>query len=1094
VVTTDGLTLAGAGSGSDPGSNTIIKSPVSLTYFFDSGSADNYPVIGIDGVTGATVQDLRVDGAGRGNGNVRFCGIAFWNAGGTVTDCYVVDVRETPFSGNQHGVGIYSNNDAGGPYTINVSGTTVEGFQKTGIALNGSNLTANVSGCTATGYGATSVTAQNGIQIGWGPTGTITDCSVSNIAYTGSYWIASGMLIIHGGTTDISGSCTATDCQVSVCFEEANGSVDGITITTGGVVSEEGISVRDWGALLGAGGEMEPVPASPLMEVAHGEAPLGATETYVDISNATVTGVHYAGSYGIAVWSLGDNVNSTITGCSVNDWEIGVVAYEDGSVANCDVTTNTIYGNDLGLWDNSSSLIAYSNQFYGNGANAEDDGASANQWNSGSCPGNYWDDYLSNSGYSGGQYYVPGTAGSVDDCPLSVGVTLEPATHLMACGETVTYEVAVDGNALDLMGADYKINYDDAKLDFVSATAGALIATGTGEYIFAYQDTPGQLLINSAHLNSGVNGPGVIAEVTFEAIGSTSPGTTSLTFSDTDLRDSGNQTIPSAWTGADVVIDCEDPTIDVTLDPPESPWTCYNEAPTVDITAGDDYGLDCVSYKINDGSWMDLECDLSGTSYSKVDWTLPEFAGLSEGTNTYYFKSSDDAGNESDAVSVMFTKDTEAPSAVTDFTATVGHNQIELTWTNPGSDLDRVYLYRSDWTDYPEYGTTDPGYPSAGGSETDVGVLETYTDTFSNTERGIYAYRAVVYDCAGNHAAEGSGDHDRATSYYLGDIAGSGGSGDYDGLVSGYDYNPFSGCYWSVDPAGVCAEADFAPTIEPVRGGLGIPVPDGYVGFEDLMIFAINYGNVPPAPGGGGVMGVELARLGMAADASGYRLSLVEVSDEDGVVEMALVVEGNDLFKGLSVDVEYDHEGLEFVSVEPSEGLTGGSRVMFMGGEVGGVVKVDLAALGAGVGIGGDGPVAVLRFTRRGAEATEVGIGQAEARDVDNRVLLLSVNEGVRVDAALPEEFALRGNSPNPFASTTQIGYDVPRAAQVGLRIYNIQGQMVRTLVDGPVPAGRHSETWDGLDGRGHAVPRGVYFLKMSADGNAHMMKLVKLH
>ena len=53
----DDLTLRGAGSGSDPGSNTIVKSPVSLTWFFTT-SADNYPIIGVDGATGVTIEDL----------------------------------------------------------------------------------------------------------------------------------------------------------------------------------------------------------------------------------------------------------------------------------------------------------------------------------------------------------------------------------------------------------------------------------------------------------------------------------------------------------------------------------------------------------------------------------------------------------------------------------------------------------------------------------------------------------------------------------------------------------------------------------------------------------------------------------------------------------------------------------------------------------------------------------------------------------------------------------------------------------------------------------------------------------------------------
>ena len=99
IITTDNLTLSGAGNGSDPANNTIIKSPTSLSYSFTTGSNDNFPIVGVDGATGVTIENVRIDGAGRGNNNYRFQGIAFWNSGGSVMDSYITGIRETPFSG-----------------------------------------------------------------------------------------------------------------------------------------------------------------------------------------------------------------------------------------------------------------------------------------------------------------------------------------------------------------------------------------------------------------------------------------------------------------------------------------------------------------------------------------------------------------------------------------------------------------------------------------------------------------------------------------------------------------------------------------------------------------------------------------------------------------------------------------------------------------------------------------------------------------------------------------------------------------------------------------------------------------------------------
>jgi parallel beta-helix repeat protein len=359
------LTLVGAGSRYGPSANTIIKSPVSLTYYFVTGTNNNYPVVGIHDVTDVTIQNCQVDGTARGNGNSRFCGIAFWNAGGSVIDCYVIGVRDNPFSGAQHGVGIYSYNNTGGPYTINVTGTDVDDFQKTGIALSGNGLTANLSGCTVSGHGPTDVTAQNGIQIGFGAGGTVTDCSVSGIAYTGDGWIASGMLLYWATTVNIDGTCSISNSQANVVFQGTNGSVDGAVITTSGLNNEEGVSVRDYGYTATGTRDMSFVSASPLQEELQSEPEQKGAPTTVTLTNLNLTGVHEPESYGIAAWSLGDNVTVSVSQCNIQDWEIGIVAYESGSTVDLTATSNNIYSNDMGFWTNAASVQNATGNWWG---------------------------------------------------------------------------------------------------------------------------------------------------------------------------------------------------------------------------------------------------------------------------------------------------------------------------------------------------------------------------------------------------------------------------------------------------------------------------------------------------------------------------------------------------------------------------------------------------------------------------------------------------------------------------------------------------------------------------------------------------------
>jgi hypothetical protein len=82
-------------------------------------------------------------------------------------------------------------------------------------------------------------------------------------------------------------------------------------------------------------------------------------------------------------------------------------------------------------------------------------------------------------------------------------------------------------------------------------------------------------------------------------------------------------------------------------------------------------------------------------------------------------------------------------------------------------------------------------------------------------------------------------------------------------------------------------------------------------------------------------------------------------------------------------------------------------------------------------------------------------------------------------------------NYPNPFNPTTTIAYSVPTTSQTTLGIYNIKGQLVRTLVNGVMTAGNHSITWNGTDENGSSVASGVYFYRLNSAGQTITKKMV---
>jgi hypothetical protein len=90
----------------------------------------------------------------------------------------------------------------------------------------------------------------------------------------------------------------------------------------------------------------------------------------------------------------------------------------------------------------------------------------------------------------------------------------------------------------------------------------------------------------------------------------------------------------------------------------------------------------------------------------------------------------------------------------------------------------------------------------------------------------------------------------------------------------------------------------------------------------------------------------------------------------------------------------------------------------------------------------------------------------------------------------LPTAMSLMQNYPNPFNPETTIRFDVASQANVSVRIYDITGQVVRTLMSGVVPAGSYTELWDGRSDAGVRVGSGVYFYELEAGSFTSMKKM----
>ena len=96
--------------------------------------------------------------------------------------------------------------------------------------------------------------------------------------------------------------------------------------------------------------------------------------------------------------------------------------------------------------------------------------------------------------------------------------------------------------------------------------------------------------------------------------------------------------------------------------------------------------------------------------------------------------------------------------------------------------------------------------------------------------------------------------------------------------------------------------------------------------------------------------------------------------------------------------------------------------------------------------------------------------------------------------AAMPAHVMLRAAMPTPFQTRTAIAYDLPRRGRVALRIFDISGRLVRSLVSGAVQeAGYHSIEWDGRDDAGTVAVPGLYFSRLEAGGASDVRRVVRL-
>ncbi|MCI0692636.1 cohesin domain-containing protein [candidate division KSB1 bacterium] len=157
-----------------------------------------------------------------------------------------------------------------------------------------------------------------------------------------------------------------------------------------------------------------------------------------------------------------------------------------------------------------------------------------------------------------------------------------------------------------------------------------------------------------------------------------------------------------------------------------------------------------------------------------------------------------------------------------------------------------------------------------------------------------------------------------------------------------------------------------------------------------------------------------------------------------------------------------------------------------------GRITYGAATFGTNAGPDGSGILATVTFQAQAQGTVPLQLQKVQLTDIDGNIIV-GVEERKISTSELPTEFRLLPNYPNPFNPATRLVYQLPKSDKVSLRIINILGQEIRTLVDGERPAGSYEIIWDGRDNQGKRVAAGIYLAQFRAGSFVQTRKMLYL-
>lgn len=259
------------------------------------------------------------------------------------------------------------------------------------------------------------------------------------------------------------------------------------------------------------------------------------------------------------------------------------------------------------------------------------------------------------------------------------------------------------------------------------------------------------------------------------------------------------------------------------------------------------------------------------------------------------------------------------------------------------------------------------------------------------------------------------------------------------------------------------------------------------IDFDDFFVFADNFGRSVEAAG----KAVPTLAAGLNPEASLFLEAAADLPrvGEEMVIDVGLADFAE--LKGYGFTVNFDSDRLEFVKVLGGADLLGGTELAqpHLVAQADG--EISIAAFGQTVDKGELDMRLVFRPTME-IEDSRIYFSEGQLRDSNYGVNQVERLGEVQIQTR-PEVFALADNYPNPFNPETTIKYALPEAVEVRLDIYNMLGQMVRTMVAENQSPGRYVVRWDATDDSGSDLSTGIYFYRLRAGDFLETKKMLLL-